>query len=98
MLFTVPVRPDKRALIPAVTHVDGSARVQTVSRATNARFWEVLQEFRKLTGIPVLLNTSFNVKNEPIVCSPGDALACFLSTDIDCIAMGDFLVDKKASR
>jgi carbamoyltransferase len=97
MLFTVPVRPDKRALIPAVTHVDGSARVQTVSQATNSRFWEVLQEFRKLTGIPVLLNTSFNVKNEPIVCSPGDALACFLSTDIDCIAMGDYLVDKKAS-
>ena len=98
MLFTVPVRPDKRALIPAVTHVDGSARVQTVSRTANARFWDVLQEFRKLTGIPVLLNTSFNVKNEPIVCSPGDALACFLSTDIDCVAMGDFLVEKKASQ
>jgi carbamoyltransferase len=98
MLFTVPVRPDKRALIPAVTHVDDSARVQTVSRAANARFWDVLQEFRKLTGIPVLLNTSFNVRNEPIVCSPEDALACFLSTDIDCMAMGDFLIDKKASR
>jgi len=96
MLFTVPVRPDKRARIPAVTHVDGSARVQTVARSTNGRFWDVLQEFRKLTGIPVLLNTSFNVKNEPIVCSPGDALACFLSTEIDCLELGDFLVERKA--
>ncbi len=95
MLFTVPVRPGKRDAIPAVTHVDGSARVQTVSRGANARFWTLLQEFRRLTGVPVLLNTSFNVRNEPIVCSPRDALACFLSTDIDCLALGDFLVVRK---
>ncbi len=95
MLFTVMVRPDKRAVIPAVTHVDGSARIQTVSRSANSRFWELLREFQQLTGIPVILNTSFNVKNEPIVCSPGDALACFLSTSIDCIALGDYMVEKR---
>ncbi len=95
MLFTVPVRNEKRSVIPAVTHVDGTARVQTVSRITNPRFAELLEAFRKLTGIPVLLNTSFNVKNEPIVCTPRDALLCFLSTDIDCVALGDFFVRKR---
>jgi predicted NodU family carbamoyl transferase len=95
MLFTVPVRPEKRGVIPAVTHVDGSARLQTVTQGVNPRFWELLQEFRKLTGVPVLLNTSFNVRTEPIVCSPDDALSCFLSTNIDCLALGDFLVVKR---
>ncbi len=95
MLFTVPVHDEKRGVIPAVTHVDGTARVQTVSRNTNPRFAALLEAFRKLTGVPVLLNTSFNVKNEPIVCTPKDALLCFLSTDMDCVALGDFLVRKK---
>jgi len=95
MLFAVPVRPDKRSVLPSVTHVDGSARVQTVARSVNPLFWELLQEFRKRTGVPVLLNTSFNVRNEPIVCSPGDAFQCFLSTGIDRLALGDFLVVKK---
>lgn len=95
MLFTVPVRDDKRCLIPAVTHVDGSSRVQTVSRKTNPRFWELLGKFKALTGIPVVLNTSYNVKNEPIVCSPTDAIKCFLSTDMDATALGDYLVEKK---
>ena len=95
MLFTVPVKDDKRRLIPAVTHVDGTARVQTVSRKTNPRFWELITQFKNMTGVPVLLNTSYNVKNEPIVCTPEDALSCFLSTNIDCVAIGDFLVQKK---
>ncbi len=95
MLFTVPVLAHQREVIPAVTHVDGSARVQTVSKRTNPLFWELLHEFRTLTGVPVLLNTSFNVKNEPIVCSPKDALLCFLSTEIDCVGLGEFLVSKR---
>jgi carbamoyltransferase len=95
MLFTVPVRQGKQCVIPAVTHVDGTARVQTVSQKTNPRFAALLEAFRSRTGIPVLLNTSFNVKNEPIVCTPSDALRCFLSTDIDCVALGDFLVQKR---
>jgi carbamoyltransferase len=95
MLFTVPVRDDKRDQIPAVTHVDGTARVQTVSKGTNARFWNLLQEFKRITGIPVLLNTSYNVMNEPIVCTPRDAIACFLSTDMDATVLGDFYVEKR---
>ena len=94
MLFTVPVKEDKRKIIPAVTHVDGTSRIQTVSKLTNPMFWELITEFRKITGVPVVLNTSFNVKNEPIVCTPRDAVLCFLSTNIDCLAMGDFFIEK----
>jgi carbamoyltransferase len=95
MLFTVPVLPHQRTVIPAVTHVDGSARVQTVSKATNPQFWELLREFQALTGVPVLLNTSYNGKDEPIVCSPKDALRCFLSTKLDCTALGEFFVTRR---
>jgi carbamoyltransferase len=94
MLFTVPVLDHMRHVIPAVTHVDGTARIQTVSRKTNPRFWDLIAAFKEITGVPVVLNTSYNVKNEPIVCSPNDALACFLSTNIDCAAIGDFFVQK----
>ncbi|MBK7259207.1 MAG: hypothetical protein IPI01_15665 [Ignavibacteriae bacterium] len=87
MLFTVPVWEQCRAVIPAVTHVDGTARLQTVARATNPRFWDLLHAFGRLTGVPVLLNTSFNVRNEPIVCTPHDACACFVSTEIDCLVI-----------
>lgn len=95
MLFTVPVREHQRAVIPAVTHVDGTARVQTVSKETNPGFWRLIMEFKNLTGVSVVLNTSYNVKNEPIVCSPGDALRCLLSTNIDCAAVGEFLVRRR---
>lgn len=81
--------------LPAITHVDGSARVQTVSRDTNSRFYDLLKEFDRLTGCPVVLNTSFNIKGEPIVCSPEDALQCFITTDIDCLVLGDFIIDRK---
>ena len=94
MLFTVPVLDHMRHVIPAVTHVDGTARIQTVSRKTNPRFWDLIAAFKEITGVPVILNTSYNVKNEPIVCSPKDAIACFLSTNIDCAAIGDFFVQK----
>jgi carbamoyltransferase len=94
MLFTVPVREDARALIPAVTHVDGTARVQTVSRDTNPLFWSLISEFGRITGVPVVLNTSYNVRNEPIVCTPADALRCFLGTEIDCVALGEYFVEK----
>jgi carbamoyltransferase len=97
MLFTVPVHKDKCHLIPAVTHVDGTSRVQTVSSKTNLKFWTLINEFKIITGLPVLLNTSFNVKNEPIVCSPADALSCFLSTNIDYVAIGDYLIEKRGN-
>jgi carbamoyltransferase len=96
MLFVVPVKYSKRGEIPAVTHVDGTARVQTVNRKSNLRFWKLLKEFKRITGLPVILNTSFNVMNEPIVCTPEDALRCFLSTDIDWLAIGDYLVKKRS--
>jgi len=94
MLFAFNVYPEKRYVIPAVTHVDGSARVQTVSKKTNPKFWNLINEFYKITGVPVVLNTSFNDKNEPIVCTPKDAILCFLSTGIDYLAIGDYLVKK----
>lgn len=81
--------------LPATTHVDNSARVQTVSRETSRDFYDLIAEFYHLTGCPILLNTSFNIKGEPIVCSPEDALRCFIGTDIDCLILGDFILDRK---
>jgi carbamoyltransferase len=81
--------------LPAITHVDGSARVQTVSPDTNARFAALLMEFEKLTGCPILLNTSFNVKGEPIVCTPEDALKCFITTNIDVLVLEDVIIDRE---
>jgi len=93
MVLTGRVRPAQRARIPAVTHADGSARVQTVARSANPRYWALIAEVEKLTGIPVVLNTSFN-ENEPIVCTPEHALDCFLRTDFDVLAIGDYLVTR----
>lgn len=93
MSQVLPVRPRKRSLIPAVTHVDGSARLQTVSRRTNERFWRVIDAFGAITGVPMLLNTSFN-ENEPIVLSPRQALACFLRTSMDALALGDTFIER----
>jgi carbamoyltransferase len=84
-----------RSDIPAVTHLDFSARLQTVSKHTNERYWKLIDSFKKLTGCPVIVNTSFNVRGEPIVCSPEDAYRCFMRTEIDCLVMGDFVFDKK---
>ncbi len=85
------IREDKRAKIPAVTHVDGSGRLQTVSSRTNPRFHRLITAFREMTGVPMLLNTSFN-ENEPIVCTPDQALDCFLRTEMDALVMGDVIV------
>ena len=80
--------------LPAITHVDGSARVQTVEAGANPRFHRLLQEFEQRTGCPILLNTSFNVRGEPIVCTPVDALRCFIRSDLDCLVIEDFLLDR----
>ena len=85
-----------RSDIPAVTHLDYTARVQTVHRETHAKFWNLLHSFKRKTGCSVLVNTSFNVRGEPIVCTPEDAYQCFMRTDIDYLIMGNLLFDKKA--
>jgi carbamoyltransferase len=93
MIQVYPVRPDKRDVIPAVTHVDGSGRLQSVSQASNARYWSLIRAFQRRTGVPVLLNTSFN-ENEPIVERPEQALDCFLRTDMDVLVMGPHMLRK----
>jgi len=97
MLIAERVRPEWRDKIPAVTHVDGTARVQTIRADQNERLYRLLQEFDKLTGVPVLLNTSFNVKGEPIVETPEDAINCFLATGIDYLVLHDTLMSKKST-
>ena len=91
MTHVYPIRPDKRALIPAVTHVDGTGRLQTVTRESNPRYYRLIEAFRDLSGVPMLLNTSFN-ESEPIVCSPEQALDCFLRTHMDCLVLGERIV------
>jgi len=93
MILIGDVKEDKKEIIPAVTHNDGTARVHTVSKEINPKYWALIHAFEKITGVPVLLNTSFN-ENEPIVCTPEDAVNCFLRTEFDCLAIGDFLVTK----
>jgi carbamoyltransferase len=83
-----------RSDVPAVTHVDYSARVQTVSRDVNADYYDLIQEFDRLTGCPVLVNTSFNVRGETIVCTPKDAHACFMRTHMDVLVLGSYLLRK----
>ncbi len=95
MLLTFMVRPEYREKLPAITHVDGSSRIQTVNRKQNERIYKVLEAFKKKKGVAVLMNTSFNDKDEPIVCSPKDALKCFYGTSLDALVMGSFLVRKQ---
>ncbi len=94
MLFVYNIRPDKAALIPAVHHVDGTARVQTINRAQHPRYYNVLKAFQRRTGVPVLVNTSFNTRGEPIVCTPRDALECFWTAPLDALVIGSFLLEK----
>jgi carbamoyltransferase len=98
MLLVARVRPDKQHLVPAITHADGTARVQTVSRAQNPRYYALIEAFGKLTGVPVLVNTSFNVRGEPIVCTPAQAFNSFSHTDMDYLVMGDALVPAASKR
>jgi carbamoyltransferase len=83
-----------RSEIPAVTHVDCSARIQTVSRETNPLYWEIIEAFRKRTGCPVIVNTSFNVRGEPIVCTPADSYRCFMRTEMDYLVLESFVLSK----
>jgi carbamoyltransferase len=91
MMQVYPIRPEQRARIPAVCHVDGSGRLQTVSAATNPRYHRLISAFAAQTGVPMLLNTSFN-ENEPVVCRPQEALDCFLRTRMDVLVLGDWLI------
>ena len=94
MTFAYPVRQEKRSVIPAPTHVDGTARLQTVSRTSNPLYWKLLNEVGRVTGVPVVLNTSFN-DNEPIVCRPEEALECFRRTRMDVLVLGNFVLERK---
>jgi carbamoyltransferase len=94
MTFAYPVRPEKRGVIPAPTHIDGTARLQTVSRTSNPLYWKLLHAVGDLTGVPVVLNTSFN-DNEPIVCRPEEALECFRRTRMDVLILGNFILERK---
>ncbi len=85
----------KRSVVPAITHVDNSARLQTVSEKTNPLFYKLLKEFESKTGCPLIINTSFNVRGEPIICNPVDAYNCFMGTGIDLLAIGDFILYKE---
>lgn len=93
MMQVFQIREEKRAVIPAVTHVDGSGRLQTVSRDANPRYYALIEAFRGLTGVPMLLNTSFN-ENEPVVCKPQEALDCFMRTKMDMLVLGDWFVTR----
>ncbi len=94
MLFVYPVRPEKQAEVPAITHINGTARVQTVTAEANPRYHALIKAFGELRGTPMVLNTSFNVMGEPIVNSPADAIRCFYSTGMDALAIGDYLIVK----
>ena len=93
MMKVFQIRKEKRTLIPAVTHVDGSGRLQTVRMESNRRYYTLIEKFKEITGVPIVLNTSFN-ENEPIVCRPAEALDCFLRTKMDVLVMGDYFVSR----
>lgn len=95
MIFVVNVREDKRAVLGATTHVDGTARLQTVSKADNPRYWSLINAFKTITGVPVLLNTSFNNNVEPIVDSVRDSVVCFLTTEVNYLVVDNYIVQKK---
>ncbi|MGN6418250.1 MAG: carbamoyltransferase family protein [Pseudobacter sp.] len=97
MLFVYPVKKEAEQRIPAVTHVDGTARIQTINRQQHPLYYDLLQEFYTITGVPVLINTSFNTRGEPIVCSPKDAISCFYTSPFDALVINSFLVEKQSS-
>jgi len=95
MLFVYPIKNEKRKLIPSVTHIDGTGRIQTIEKSQNPRYYKLIKEFEKLSGVPILINTSFNIKGEPIVCTPEDAYKCMMGTGIDYLVIDKFLIAKK---
>lgn len=94
MLYVVPVKQDQRAALPAITHVDGTARLQMVFRDQNPRYHRLIERFWQSSGVPVVLNTSFNLRGEPIVTSPADALNTFAKSEMDTLVLEDLMVDK----
>ncbi len=94
MLFVFDIKPSKRKKIPAVCHVDGTARIQTVNRRQNPLYYDLLKAFKQLTGVPILVNTSFNTRGEPIVCTPKDAVECFWTSPFDALVLQSFLLEK----
>jgi carbamoyltransferase len=94
MLFVYDVAPDKAARIPAVRHVDGTARIQTINRAQNPLYYDLVKAFGERTGVPVLVNTSFNTRSEPVVCTPRDAVECFWTSPVDALVIGPFVLEK----
>jgi carbamoyltransferase len=94
MLFVYDVRPEKADAIPAVRHVDGTARIQTINRSQNPAYYDLIRAFRAITGVPVLVNTSFNTRGEPIVCTPRDAIESFWTSPLDALVIGSFLLEK----
>jgi carbamoyltransferase len=95
MLLAPHVNENKKDNIPSVTHVDGTARVQTVNKKSNSKLYNLIKEFEKITGVPVLINTSFNVRGEPIICEPQDAINCFLKTHMDYLVLGNYVIKKR---
>jgi carbamoyltransferase len=93
MLQVLQIKPEKRKEIPAVTHVNGSGRLQTVEEDQNPRYHRLIKSFKELTQVPILLNTSFN-ENEPVVCSPGQALNCFLRTNMDVLVLANYFISR----
>jgi carbamoyltransferase len=94
MLFVYDMLPEKANIIPAVRHVDGTARIQTINREQHPLYYDLISAFAARTGVPVLVNTSFNTRGEPIVCSPRDAVECFWTSPLDALAIGSFLLEK----
>jgi carbamoyltransferase len=95
MIIAADAKEGMKELLPSVVHYDNTVRPQEVNEEINPKYWRVINEFGKITGHPVILNTSFNVKGEPIICSPKEAIECLLKTDLDYLAIGDYLVSKK---
>ena len=94
MLLVLPIKEDKRSVVPAVSHVDGTGRVQSVTRESNPAFYRVIEAFGELTGVPVVLNTSFNLRGEPMVHRPGEAVADFRRSAMDSLVLGSLVADK----
>ena len=94
MLMVYPVQKDKREIIPAVTHVDGSGRLQTIRKDQNPRYYSLIKKFGELTGVPILINTSYNIRGEPIVFTPYDAYRCMMGTGIDCLVMENCIIKR----
>jgi len=94
MLFVYDVLPEKADYIPAVRHVDGTARIQTINRLQHPLYYDLLRAFQTRTGVPVLVNTSFNTRGEPIVCTPRDAIECFWTSPLDALVIGSFVLEK----